>query len=346
MMVLTRRGWLKHNEVQVGDETVGYNLETGYSEWTKITAVLHPGVHRVVRYGNSQVEFTTTPNHRWLMRHYRRNYTPGRPDAFVEIRHRVTRNSLILAKEHHVEDGLPITLEEAALLGWIAGDGWERKAYPKYGTGRRGGSPATFHIGQTKQENWAAIDAAVDGHGTIVRTRERTVRGEPRLDREWRLSAPYVRDLTERAGNPKTDHRTMILSMSSAQRKAWLDAMFLAEGSTDTRRGGHRSISQNDGALAETIRLAIYLEGYRPSVYKRVYKRYGSTNLVIGYVRPTLAIKNPEFFYEDAGEQEVWCVTTELGSFTAEQNGHIHLTGNSLGHGHPYNLSDYMAQIR
>ena len=54
-MVLTRRGWLKHDEVRVGDETVGYNPETGYSEWTPITAVLHPGVRRVVRYGNSRV---------------------------------------------------------------------------------------------------------------------------------------------------------------------------------------------------------------------------------------------------------------------------------------------------
>jgi hypothetical protein len=41
-------------------------------------------------------------------------------------------------------------------------------------------------------------------------------------------------------------------------------------------------------------------------------------------------VRNPGFFYEDAGEQEVWCVTAELGSFTAEQNGHVHLTGNSL----------------
>jgi hypothetical protein len=65
--------------------------------------------------------------------------------------------------------------------------------------------------------------------------------------------------------------------------------------------------------------LAIYLEGYRPSVYKRADKRYG-----------TVMVRNPGFFYEDAGEQDVWCITTELGSFTAEQNGHIHLTGTSL----------------
>jgi hypothetical protein len=208
--------------VRVGDETVGYNPVTGYSEWTPITAVLHPGVRRVVRYGNSRVQFTTTPNHRWLMSDDRH---PGAAKGFTEIQDRGARDVLILAKEHHAEDGLPVTVEEAALLGWIAGDGWERKAYPKYGTGHRGGSPATFHIGQTKQENWPAIDAAVAGHGTVVRTRERMVQEKLRRDREWRLSAPYARDLAERAGNPKTDHRAMILALSSTQRKAWLGAI-------------------------------------------------------------------------------------------------------------------------
>jgi len=44
----------------------------------------------------------------------------------------------------------------------------------------------------------------------------------------------------------------------------------------------------------------IYLEGYRPSVYERADKRYGTVNLIIGFVRPTLMIRNPGFFYEDA----------------------------------------------
>ena len=44
------------------------------------------------------------------------------------------------------------------------------------------------------------VRAAVAGHGTVVRTRERMVQGELRRDREWRLSAPYARDLAERAG--------------------------------------------------------------------------------------------------------------------------------------------------
>jgi hypothetical protein len=335
MMILTRRGWLKHDEVQVGDQTVGYNETTGRSEWTPVTAVVHPGAHQVVRYGNSRVEFTTTPNQRWLMSE---DTNPSEAKGFTRIQDRGKRDVLILAKEHHADDGLPITLEEAALLGWIAGDGWEEKARVSKATGRnaycphcgRGQKnrfrPATYFVSQTKKENWDAIEAAIDGHGTVTRTREYSWHGQARDHREWRLSATYARDLTERAGNPKTDCLNMVLGMSSDQRKAWLNAVFLAEGHEGH---GSRSISQNDGPVMEAVKVAIYLEGYRPSINRRK-EADRQHELRVAFVKPTLMVRNPGFFYEDAGEQEVWCVTTELGSFTAEQNGHIYLTGNSL----------------
>jgi hypothetical protein len=341
-LILTRRGWLRHDEVQVGDETIGYNQATGRSEWTTIDAVLHPGVHRVVRYGNSRVHFTTTPNHRWLMLNEHKH-----TESFVQIQDRLRRHTMLLSKEACVGAGsLDITDNEAALLGWIAGDGWQEKARVKPrrtpDRGRKNWHRSmTYRIAQTKEANWDSIEKAIDGNGTISRTRQRVVHGVVRRDREWRLSAPYARDLTERAGNPKVECLSLVLRMSDSQRKAWLDAVFAAEGSTDPR--GHREISQCEGDFAEAIRLAIYLEGYRPAVYRD--RRYVRTNLRIGFVKPTLVIDNPGFFYEDIGEAEVWCVSTKLGSFTAKQNGHVHLTGNSLGHGHPYDLGDYVRQV-
>ncbi len=35
-MILTQRGWLKYDEIQAGDETIGYNFATGHSEWTPV----------------------------------------------------------------------------------------------------------------------------------------------------------------------------------------------------------------------------------------------------------------------------------------------------------------------
>lgn len=337
MEILTRRGWLTCGQLRAGDETIGFSALTGRSEWTKVTDVLHLGIHPVVRYGNSRVTFTTTPNHRWLMSE---DTHPDVVKGFTEIQARGRRDVLILAKEHYAEDGLPITLEEAALLGWIAGDGWEQKAKVVEATGRkkycphcgRGEKnkfrPATYFISQTKKENWEIIEAAIDGHGTITRTREYSWPKHPeqiRDHREWRLSAPYARDLTARAGNPKTEGLDMVLRMSSAQRKAWLNAIFLAEGHEGH---GSRSIAQDEGPILEAIKVAIYLDGYRPSVYRR--KEADRKDVRVGFIKPTLMVRNPGFFYEDAGEQEAWCVTTELGSFTAEQDGHIHLTGGPL----------------
>ena len=36
---LSSRGWLSHDEVQVGDKTIGFNPKTSCSEWTLVTAV-------------------------------------------------------------------------------------------------------------------------------------------------------------------------------------------------------------------------------------------------------------------------------------------------------------------
>ncbi len=65
-LVLTERGWLKHDEVRAGDQTIGYNFRTGRSEWTPITRVVHHENAPLVRIGNSRWHATVTANHRWV----------------------------------------------------------------------------------------------------------------------------------------------------------------------------------------------------------------------------------------------------------------------------------------
>jgi hypothetical protein len=135
-------------------------LWNGESGWRRNALNPASGAYRV-RYGNSRVKFATTPNHRWLMSE---DTNPNAAKGFTRIQDRGKRDVLILAKEHHADDGLPITLEEAALLGWIAGDGWEEKARVSKATGRnaycphcgRGQKnrfrPATYFVSQTKRK--------------------------------------------------------------------------------------------------------------------------------------------------------------------------------------------------
>jgi len=45
-MILTRRGWLKHDQVLWGDQTIGYDPATGRSVWTAITQVVAMSTRR------------------------------------------------------------------------------------------------------------------------------------------------------------------------------------------------------------------------------------------------------------------------------------------------------------
>jgi hypothetical protein len=319
--ILTRRGWFTHDQVRVGDETIGYNLLTGRCEWTCITAVHHPGIMETWRFGDDRWAVECTPEHRWLAEKEGSRRGSARTIEFVRLTSKRTRHRVILAQPAGDGSGLLVTLNEAALLAWVAGDGWERKAYARYGSTRGGATAGTYHVSQTKQENWPLIEQALsDGKSSVVRIR--------RGHKEWRLSSPYARDLVARAGNPKTEAVAQLLAMSALQRVAWLDAIIAAEGHRFPN--GSIQVSQCEGPLAEAIMLAIYLSGSTASIYKDA--RYERVCLTIGITRNRLGRADHRgAFCEPAGRVEVWCVTTKLGTWTAEQDGHVFLTGNSVG---------------
>ncbi len=434
-MILTRRGWLKHDEVVVGDETIGYNPETRKSEWTRVTCVLHFGNKPVVTYGNKYWQSTFTPGHRWLTETrqsaatYRTlavcpvcGFTGKNPKLGIrnhlvrshgwdkaQSRNEETwqepkltpwneftgRERVILSRPADTGPGLPITDREAALLGWIAGDGCvmenrpvQRKAPPappanwqerteaapfglrRDGTPKKspGGRPykdldrtsvpttsgLTVTIAQSKIEHFAAIEDALTEIADVGRyAQDNRGRSSGKgfgiatlVGHSWRLPAAYAYDLLARAGNPKTDAVEQVLRMSASQRHAWLEAMIAAEGHVHIpepgkpKDGPKTVIYQKEGVIAEAIELAVYLEGYRP----------GRNVTAAGEVciRPTVPhVGGPQrlSFTEDAGTADVWCVTTELGSWTTCNESGVFLTGNSLTATNPSSGAYGLAQF-
>jgi hypothetical protein len=83
-------------------------------------------------------------------------------------------------------------------------------------------------------------------------------------------------------------------------------------------------VYQNQGSIAEAIELAVYLEGYRPS-----HNKVRANELSIGLTAPYVGGHKRRSFTEDAGTADVWCVTTEIGSWTTCNDSGIFLTGNS-----------------
>lgn len=64
--ILTKRGWLSHNEVREGDYTIGYNAKTRKSEWTRINGVHKFGESPLVKMSSGSWSAVCTPNHRWV----------------------------------------------------------------------------------------------------------------------------------------------------------------------------------------------------------------------------------------------------------------------------------------
>jgi uncharacterized protein YukE len=367
-MILTRRGWLKHDEVQIGDQTIGYNAGTGRSEWTGIVRVIHHENAPLIRIGNSRWHATTTPNHRWLnlprISHRRADLAARCPECgwesrsdtqaamgvavhrakihgvvspgqrhgyaaqarFVESGRIRSRDRLLLAAPASTDARLDITDREAAILGWIAGDGHVETR--RYGP--------SMSIAQSKPAMVEKLRRLLDG---VPHARYVDDRGGCGPRHQFRLDHRYAADLLKRAGHPKTETVKQVLSMSTAQRNAWLEAFTDAEGTRAMRPGYTRpqvTIYQAPGEVLDAAVLATYLSGARPRVLhiqRSVDHGWSPEAAVRGN---TAVVTGSVLRSEDAGRGDVWCVTTELGTWTAREDENVFLTGNSnAAAGHP-----------
>jgi hypothetical protein len=232
---------------------------------------------------------------------------------WIKTKNVASRDRLLLAAPADTGRGLHVTAQEAALLGWIAGDGCVSPA-----TKRRG---LQVSIGQTKRKHFPAIEAALEG---IPHSRyeypERT------QSVTWMVKPDYAKDLIARAGHPKHEAFRQVLAMYPEQRDAWLQAMTAAEGHIDER--GRAVLHQTLGAIHDAIVLAFYLSGRRPRVlpHTRNHERWTDSDAVSGNIP---VVTGGYLRKEGAGHGSAWSVSTELGTCTLEEDGHVFLTGNS-----------------
>jgi len=159
--------------------------------------------------------------------------------------------------------------------------------------------------------------------------RLRTARAEHHLPSYvFCLRREYVTDLMKRSELMERTPEDFVLALSPDQRSAWLGAMNDAEGHTEDN---FTRIAQVDGPMQDAIRLAVYLEGFRPtysamSAEKRGFQPSGMVGMAGPYVAPAM-FKEPVVL----ADQAVWCVSTTLETWTMLQEGRVMLTGNSKG---------------
>jgi DNA polymerase I-like protein with 3'-5' exonuclease and polymerase domains len=322
-MILTRRGWLKHDEVRVGDETPGLTT-SGRTEWTRISAIHHPGKQKMYRLGHSRWNFLCTSDHRWAV-----GKRDGRSNRYSEPimmeAKDITRDSVVYVAGELTDNNVAfLTDDEVRIIAWIQSDGYLRVAQST-------GGPAQGSDGMKRQVN-ASIQQAkpqyVEEIKSLLKDVPHGVTTRPGINHEtaynFVISSPWMRDLLTRAGLLDGGGiEDFILRLPVAQRHIWLDTFWKAEGHMN---GKARCITQKRGEKADAVALAGYLCGYRVSVTSHTR---GSDVVKILLSHVTDVGTNTMTMTEQS-EEEVWCVTTENGNWTARQGDVVANTGNCI----------------
>nr|MBA3240069.1 hypothetical protein [Acidobacteriota bacterium] len=301
--ILTGRGWLAHADVRIGDVTIGFNPQTEKNEWTKIIALNHFKDAQLVDLVSGKWKVSCTPNHSWLSEKRRDGGKCGR---YFE-RQIVTAEDI--TSEHYITTSAVAETDgnndcvQAALVAWIAGDGSRN-------------STGTW-IFQKKPKQRKTIERLLTEAG-IDYTTSMQSNGVCR----YRIPNAQARTFNVETNNAHLDLHAYVLGLSSAARQAFLEAFIDAEGCTDK---GTICVAQNEGPVLEAIRTAAYLCGYEP-------REYGSNKCkTIRLTKPR--ITGQKLTKTLGNIEDVWCPTTELGSWTMRQGSVVTLTGNSRIYG-------------
>lgn len=331
--ILTRRGWLAHNEVVPGDETVGMDPVTGLAHWTRITAVNHYGEQPVGSLHNARWGFDVTPGHRWVIR--KRNSTGNTMQTTDALKGDDTILTHAPVQDMHNE--VPnFSLDEMRLLTWLLTDGY-LKINPFTGITSQG------KFGQ-RRKVFASIQQAKPLYVTeIAELLARlemdpgTVQKRPGVNYDaaysWALPAEKIRALLrriefmDRGGVPGADFDIdkrlveWLLTLPIEYIEAFYDVFLKAEGH---KQGNRWIVTQNPGGRMDAIELAATLLGYSTT---RIDHGESCQRLLV-HKNPFVTCQRVT--YQPDRVEEVWCPTTELGTWTAKQvDGRIAITGNT-----------------
>lgn len=328
-LALTRTGWKTYDQVEVGDLVAGYKDKK--LEWTPVLEKVLLEDRELVKISNQHFEAVSTPDHRWLSR--RRvdlKHMIGHKVAFTTTEKIHSEDSLIVSAELNDEATLPITPVEAAIIGLVYTDGSIEQSKYVGASSQAGGRKVKFRalIHQSKSQGIAYIDELLRQWGGLFKRRV-TADGMT----HWDLNPTATRDIWSRAGFAfetekfEQDFELFVLGLGTEARRSFLKAVYLAEGHLDPN--GSQLCSQNKGAFADAIRLAMFLSG--AFVTEHVKKtNYPTDKTCLEFRAAKPEITGQKLIKENLGKAQVWCVRTALGTWVMRQGDKIMLTGNCI----------------
>lgn len=333
--ILTRDGWKTYDQLTIGEEVMAYDISTEVLKWQPLLAV------NVFDYDGEMLsmkrkgglEFQFTPEHMWPVRVDDREvvrpygtYRYSGYRAFVKGSDLGWDHSIPTAG-NFVGDGQSIlSPRHAAILGWVVTDGHHRW--------RRNHCEMVVY-----QHPKKFLTTIQDLLGTSSR--------QPHPDTGvvcTPVSNADVKEITNHFRS-KSDLCKIVARLSREAAEAMWQAMFEAEGTTNFRNG-RQQFSQNSEVNPDVLDafqlLCLMTErnmAIRASEEKKEYtsiidgREVTSTSGTSYYIKTVkwMRFQGSKAIHRGWYKGKIWCPTVKWGTWLVRRNGHVVITGNSLG---------------
>lgn len=325
--VLTDKGWKFYKDLEPNDKVMSYNVKTGMNEFCKILKFHEYKDVEVINMKSRSWELESTKDHRWLS--LERKWGDRKRDVLrFRTTESLTTESKILASAPYVGGKSKVKPEEAALVAWILSDG------------SLSASPLTKKTSQGKNGERRGVKATVSqSEKYFIKELKDTVK---KVGVEYSLNRREdgVNMLTFRSesfrrfwtgvGLPvenkhDINYTEWLLSLSKESLKAFFEAFYLADGLTSpNRKYTSRVVYQKEGNICDAIQLCSELLGINTYVCRA--KNSKRVNVLTCRKKPILGMQTTVREY--SRNTDVFCLTTENGTFVIRQKGFISITGN------------------
>lgn len=319
--ILTAEGWKSVDDLVEGELVYAADTATGQLVKTPLRKINRYSDAPVNTYSTRGFNVTTTANHKWVVARRKK----GKEDTIKLVEaHDIKHDDKIMLAYPYLsnhDDGY--TDEEVQLISWVVSDGHLHRSQSN-----REVRGILMQIMQAKPQYVKEIKKLMTSFSHSVDTR-------PGVNYEtaytWRVHAEDARRVWDKSGigDEKENLCRWVLSLNAKHLEMFVDIFNKAEGHFND---GAWVVTQKHGYTADAYRLAASLCG--KYVTSTEYKQCGISKYRL---RKKTFVTAQKLVVEDAGSCDVWCPTTDYGTWvTQDENGSIIITGNSnYGRGVP-----------
>mgnify|MGYP000530192013 CR=1 FL=1 len=348
---LGERGWVKANELAVGDKIYTKNPQTGDLELLPVLQLNRGQYSGPVHVMQGRMSSVSTPNHMWLVDGF---IDHGKLNGGVEKVIKLVSSSELPGKNnpghfriHLVANTISTggsgswSDDEVRLVGWVLTDG----CYLTYKLRRTGSFRKILCVVQSPTANADKVRMIDELMQRLDMNPQKGIKKPLRTYyygfgcKRWEvlttLAERIVDELPDKILTPK-----FLVQLSTNQLQILFDTMLLGDGCWEVKSGRYRSYLASSKAKVDSFSMLCVLLGKAHRIRFRTFKQSGRQYKSMGNIPKSSSIWmvilkqrtriHPGYcscWKEYTGE--VWCPTTRNGTFIARRDGVVYVTGNS-----------------